>query len=194
MNEQQRFLERFATVQLTLLSIVVALVLENLLSQLLEMGQWSPLVMLQATDILMSSLSMWVGFAYGLSRGATRPTPIDFIGLFALLIFMQLAVRCIATGFVAGFFLAGAGATGSAALMLYKDVRAAKRAGVPGPNGMVYLLLGITLLEVVGALGVYAGWFGQPVAMALIALTALGQATGAWRSMRFWYHSFEDPS
>lgn len=192
MDDRSRLLDRFATVQLTLLSIVVALILENLLSNLFALDDWTPLVLVQAADILLASLAMWVGFAYGLSFGTTRPTPIDFMGLFGLLIFMQFAVRFIYTGSVAGFLVSGGAATLTAGLMIMKDVRAARSVGMQGPERTMWWLLGVGSAEVLGAALFKFGIINTGIALALIATTACCQGADAWRSMRFWHLSTQD--
>ena len=90
----------FATVQVTLLSIVVALILENLLAHIWETGapgfttlsDW--IIWLQVALVLVSTLTTWSGFAFGLIFIENKQIhTIDFLAPFALLISIQAAIR-----------------------------------------------------------------------------------------------------
>lgn len=97
---------RFAAVQLTLLSVIVALILENLLNQLGNSdSNWSSaLPWLQATLVAATVLSIWSGFALLLSTSTRQPAPIDFISPFALLITLTLAANSLGTTELVKFF------------------------------------------------------------------------------------------
>lgn len=97
---------RFAAVQLTLLSVIVALILENLLNQLGNSdSNWSSaLPWLQAAVVAATVISIWSGFALLLSTSNRQPEPIDFISPFTLLITLTLAANSLGTEELVKFF------------------------------------------------------------------------------------------
>ena len=181
--------QRFVTVQLTLLSIVVALILEGLLGVLLALEDWTPLVLVQSLDVLTSALAMWVGFAFSISVADKSPHLLDFLGPFALLIFLQLAVRFIAEGDFPAFLFAGACASLVAAWSLWLDVRIAGRHGTNGPVSTAVLLTGIGLFELALGAGLRAGLIGPTTGLALLAAITGLQTVGVGRSIHFWLAS-----
>lgn len=177
---------RFATVQLTLLSIAVALILENLLSMLLDLDRWSLLITVQALEVAVSAISMWVGFALGISAVNKPPHLMDFLVHFLLLFTLSTAVFFIASGQLPGYFLASALGSGSAALCLWMDHRVAQRHGSSGPVNTARLLTLVASLEAslmffTLLVDVSSSWI--PL---LILPIVLLQGTSAWRSMRQW--------
>ncbi len=177
---------QFATVQLTLLSLVVALILENLMGIMSELDTRPFLVWLQSLDILVSAFSMWVGYAFAFMAGNKRPHITDFFTPFGLLIFLHLAAYCMATGNLSGFFFAGAAGTASAVVNLWANVAAAKRAGLGGPLTTAKLLTAGCLVEILGGLIYSFGNPGPAVASVLIlAAISLQMATSA-ESIKGW--------
>lgn len=176
----------FATVQLTMLSIVVALVLENLLGTLFELDLWSPLVLLQALDVLASSLSMWIGFGLALTLVDKQPSHSDFLNPFLMLIFLSLAVRCIATGNLAGFFFAGALATASSTINLWFEVRAAQKLGGQGPTTILRLLIATTTIELIATAVMFWGWGNATIGCGFLLVAVLLQGLASAHSIRAW--------
>lgn len=176
----------FATVQLTMLSIVVALILENLLSTLFELDQWTPLILLQSLDVLASSFSMWIGFGLALTLIDKQPSISDFLNPFFMLIFLNLAVRCIATGNTTGFFFASALATASSAFNLWSEVRREKKLGREGPTTIFKLLLITTTVEVVAASVMGLGWGNANVACGFLLVAFSLQAFASAHSIKGW--------
>ena len=97
----------FAAVQLTLLSVIVALILENLLNQLGGgTANWgSPLPWLQAGLVAITVITIWSGFALILSVSTRAPEAVDFIYPFGLLIALTLAANSVGTDALAPFFM-----------------------------------------------------------------------------------------
>ena len=176
----------FATVQLTMLSIVVALVLENLLGTLFEFDQWTATHLLQALEVLASSLSMWVGFGLALTVVDKQPSYSDFLNPFLMLIFLSLAVRCIATGNLAGFFFAGALATLSSTINLWGEVRRARSGGQEGPTTIFRLLCITAAIELVAASVMGLGWGGAPAAIGFMVCAIALQAYASNHSIKMW--------
>lgn len=176
----------FATVQLTMLSIVVALILENLLSTLFDLDHWTPLILLQSLDVLASALSMWVGFGLALTLVDKQPTLSDFLNPFFMLILLSLAVRCIATGNIEGFFFAGALATLSSTINLWIEVAAARKLGGEGPITIFRLLIITTAVELIAATVISVGWGNVTIACGflLVAIALQGLASG--HSIKSW--------
>lgn len=194
LTERTNLKERFVTVQLTLLSIVVALILESLLSVLFELDEWTLLVSVQSADVLTSALAMWIGFALGISSADKTPHAMDFIGPFMLLITLNLAVRFIATEQFVAFLLSGAAASSTAAFSLWLDNRAARRAGHRGPDITMRLLIGVAIIEIAIAVALVAALIGESVAIALLAISTLVQLVGVARSIHFWQLSLATPA
>ena len=189
MSERTNLQERFVTVQLTLLSIVVALILESLLGVLFQLEQWSLLVIVQSADVLTSALAMWIGFALGIAAADKSPHVMDFLGPFALLITLNLAVRYIATGEFVGFLLSGAAASSTAAFSLWLDSRAARRAGGRGPDTTVILLVAVASTEILIAVALMFEVIGTAVGIGLLMVSTGIQIYGVARSIHFWQSS-----
>ena len=183
-TEQLR--SRFVTVQLSLLSIAVALILENLLNSMLDLEAMSLLTAAQAFDVTVAAISMWIGFAYGISTVSKPPHLLDFLVPFLLLFSLSSAVYFITSGELALFFFAGAAGSASAAAALWLDVRMARQADFQGPSTTAAMLTVVAALEVTVGL-IFANtelpWTWAPLLM-LPGITL--QATTAFRSMRFW--------
>jgi|GEM_PF-3349057 len=98
---------RFSAVQLTLLSVIVALILENLLNQIgnQSVGWTGPLPWLQAALVAITVIAVWSGFALILTSSERRPEPVDFIYPFGLLITLTLAANSLGEAQLARFFL-----------------------------------------------------------------------------------------
>lgn len=176
----------YATVQLTMLSIVIALVLENLLGTLFEIDHWTPLVLLQSLGVLASSLSMWVGFGLALTVVDKQPNYSDFLNPFLMLIFLSLAVRCIATGNIAGFFLAGALGTASSTFNLWLEILGARKVGLEGPITIFRLLFITTTVELLGAAVMGLGWNHVGIACGFLITAFSVQAYASNHSIRMW--------
>lgn len=185
-SERSRARRGFATVQLTMLSIVVALILENLLGTLFELEQWTPLILLQSLGVLGSAISMWVGFGLALTLVDKQPSHSDFLNPFFMLIFLSLAVRCIATGNVAGFFFAGALATASSTINLWFEVQAATRSGSQGPIKIFRVLLATTAVEVLATSVMGFGWGNLIIACGFLLVAFSLQAFASAHSIRVW--------
>lgn len=97
----------FSSVQLTLLSVTVALILENLLNQLGAItADWSTaLPWLQAGVVAVTVLTIWSGFALILSVSTRQPSAVDFIYPFGLLIALTLAANSVGEDKLVQFFL-----------------------------------------------------------------------------------------
>lgn len=176
----------FATVQLTMLSIVVALILENLLGTLFELDHWTPLILLQSLDVLASALSMWVGFGLALTLVDKQPTLSDFLNPFFMLILLSLAVRCIATGNIQGFFFAGALATLSSTINLGVEVAAARKLGGEGPTTIFKLLITTTTVEFIATAVMGLGWGNVAIACGFLFVAFALQGLASAHSIRAW--------
>ena len=189
MNEQLRvqIRDHFTTVQLTLLSIIVALVLENLLSAFWERelpGALSIATFLwwsQAALVFLSALSTWSGFALGLSTAQRSVTFVDIIAPFALLIALDLAIGFMHPASVAAYLLAIGSASLIAAFMLLIDVR-----GGNSPGRAMELQLALGVLDCIGAAAVWLELLDLRGAFALITFVGIGQALGLAGSIRGW--------
>ena len=183
----------FASVQLTLLSIVVALILENLLSAYWERPQpfssdalqW--LFWLQAGLILATALSMWSGFALSFNYLHLRqPTALDIIAPFGLLITLNLAIGAMQPPLPAWFLLAAGAASLLAGIILFLDTRNSRRRGSAGPLGALIVQMGIAALNLIGAGLVALGWLEVQGACVVVATALIVQTTGIFGIARYW--------
>jgi hypothetical protein len=189
---RQRLRVHFAGVQLTLLSVVVALILENLLGAYRDRPQpfdaavdaW--LFWLQASLILASAVSMWAGFALSLSISSRRPTPVDFIAPFGLLIAMNLAIGAMNPPLPGSFLVAAGAASLLASGIVYLDYRWAGTRGTDGPFAAFVLQFGLAGWTFAAAALYGIGWLGKPGVSVAVALCAVIQLGGFWGSMHQW--------
>jgi len=147
---------RFSAVQLTLLSVIVALILENLLNQFSNqsVGWSSPLPLLQAAVIAITVISLWSGFALILSTSERKPSLVDFVYPFGLLIMLTLAANSMGGAQLTKFFTF----LGLGALFACWALRAE------------YVDLPIDSLQ---ALGIRRGFYTQVVSTGLCLIMAL---------------------
>lgn len=201
LNDQirSRVRDHFTTVQLTLLSIIVALVLENLLSAFWERGRsdgadlTTVLWWLQAILILLSSISTWAGFGLSLSLNSRRVNFVDVIAPFALLITLNLAVGMLYPGNVSAYLLTVGGASGIAGIMLLSDVwsfateaGAEREVSIAGPATAMKLQLGIAGWNFAGAALIWLGVLDLRGGCFIIAMACIGQGLGLTGTIRGW--------
>ncbi len=178
----------FATVQLTFLSIVVALILENALGELtVRPVLWTlhsdALVLwLQVLTVGFATIATWAGFAISLSFG--RPaTAGDFVLPVLLLVCLYSAGTTFFPTPVQYWMLALAAASSVAGLMLWKDLRYARHGGFTGPRNAFRSQLALVALYLSGALALSVGW---NVALAWL-LTGVGiEAIGLYSALSAW--------
>ncbi len=98
---------RFSAVQLTLLSVIVALILENLLNQFSDesLGWSAVLPWLQSASVAITVVSVWSGFALILTTSERKPEAVDFIYPFGLLITLTLAANSLGHAQLTKFFV-----------------------------------------------------------------------------------------
>ncbi|HEY5680143.1 MAG TPA: hypothetical protein VIS55_08775 [Pseudomonadales bacterium] len=192
-SSRDRVRRHFASVQLTLLSIVVALILENLLSVYWERPQpfesdalqW--LFWLQAGLVLATALSMWSGFALSFNYLHLRqPTTLDIIAPFGLLITMNLAIGAMHPALPAGFLLASGSGSLLAGFILFLDTRNSRRRGKSGPVSALAIQISIALLSIAGAGAIAFEWLGIPGACAVLAVALFTQVTSIVGIARSW--------
>lgn len=183
----------FASVQLTLLSIVVALILENLLSAYWERPQpfasdalqW--LFWLQVGLILATALSMWSGFALSFNYLHLRqPTALDIIAPFGLLITLNLAIGAMQPPLPAGFLLAAGAGSLLAGIILFLDTRNSRRRSRAGPVGALVVQTSIAALNLIGAGAVALGWLEILGACLVVAVALIAQTAGILGIARYW--------
>jgi len=168
--------DKFATVQLTLLSIIVALVLENLLNELSQSEiLWgatlaSAVLWLQVLVILATVMCIWSGFAIALSLGRS-PYWGDFIAPMGLLIALFAAATNLYPQPAHWWFVAVAFGSGLSGWILHYDSLSAEKAGHPGPQTAMKIQLGLAIYYLLGA--VVLLFFNQPIIIASLIFAAL---------------------
>ena len=186
--------EHFVIVQLTLLSIVVALILENLLSSLwannpinvTSLEGW--VALFEVLLVFLSALATYAGFSLSLSFSHKRPQVIDFLMPFGLLFSMQIAIGFIVPGAIHYFLLAMGCASLIAGAQLASDWRLAKvddnPAAAPGAPAVLQAANG--LWGCLGALLVAVDLVGLAGALAFIAIAATVQLAGVAGTLHGW--------
>ena len=181
---------RFSAVQLTLLSVIVALILESLLNQLGDsQAGWSAwLPWLQATVIALTVISIWSGFALILTTSERKPSAVDFVYPFGLLIALTLATNSLGATKLLSFFCFLATAGVFACWALYAELRDLGESGQSSGVRRALYIQGInTLLAIltvgvlrVFSLAVFVAQGALIIAVVLQVLAAIGTMTG-WR-------------
>ncbi|MCR9278511.1 MAG: hypothetical protein NXH85_11100 [Pseudomonadaceae bacterium] len=182
----------FATVQLTFLSIVVALILENALGELSVRDMlWQPgtealVLWLQVLTVGFATIATWAGFAISLSFG--RPaTSSDFVLPVLLLVCLYSAGTTFFPVPVQYWMLALAAASSVAGCMLWKDIRFAQLGGFIGPRNAFRSQLALVALYLSGALVMTIGWNAAlPWLVVGVGIEAIGlySALSAWNNRR----------
>ncbi len=201
MNDQlrSRVRDHFTTVQLTLLSIIVALVLENLLSAFWDreipgvFDLTTPLWWLQVALVLLSALSAWAGFGLALSTNSRRVNFVDVLAPFALLITLNLAIGVMHPGNISAYLLAIGSASLIAGFMLVSDVRVSSsivntetEENVEGPKSAMYLQLGIAAWDFAGVGLLWLGVIETLGGCIVIAVAGIVQSVGLSQTIRAW--------
>jgi hypothetical protein len=124
-----RIRDHFVTMQLTLLSIVIALVLENLLSRISDLPHndfssvagW--LTWMEIALLLASAIATWAGFGFAFASPSRRPAIIDFLTPLLLLATMNAAVHWLYPEPPAGYLAASAAGSWIASALLFTQWR-----------------------------------------------------------------------
>ena len=190
--------DHFTTVQLTLLSIIVALVLENLLSAFWDrkipdvFDLTTALWWLQVALVLLSALSAWAGFAFAMSANSRRVNFVDVLAPFALLITLNLAIGVLYPGSLSAYLLAIGSASLIAGFMLLSDVRAfsphtsAETTSIEGPASAMKLQLGIGAWGFFGVVLLWLGIIDTLGGCIIITFACIGQSFGLHRTIQGW--------
>ncbi len=201
LNDQLRshIRDHFTTVQLTLLSIIVALVLENLLSAFWDretpdqFDLTTALWWFQVALILLSSISAWAGFGLSMSVNSRRVNFVDVLAPFALLIALNLAVGVLHPGNIAAYLLAIGVASLIAGLMLLSDVQdfstvigGQSDGNIEGPTRAMRLQLSMAAWDFAGVLLLLLGVIETLGGCIVIALACVGQSVGLAGTIRGW--------
>lgn len=197
----ERLQEGFATVYLTLNSVVIALVLEKLFDRMVAVAPLPPgnlfgvLVWLQGALLLVVAFAMFIITAYFVLALRWEIGVVDAVGPFLLLIVLAAAITAIGEGEgTAFFFIAGVGQASGGALFA-QIIREAER---NPENREILERTTYTWIHVVGltesaaalltAVLLYAGVIGAPGAVIgagflLVSMLALVYAftRSAWR-------------
>lgn len=200
LNDQRFHIrDHFTTVQLTLLSIIVALVLENLLSAFWDREASSvvdlttALWWLQVALVLLSALSAWAGFTFALSTNSRRVDFVDVLAPFALLITLNLAIGVLHPGNISAYLLAIGSASLVAGFMLLSDVRAsspdagAATTGSDGLESAMKLQLSIGAWDFIGVVLLWSGIIETLGGCIIITLACIGQSYGLYQTIQGWH-------
>ncbi|MCZ6641480.1 MAG: hypothetical protein O7F71_07885 [Gammaproteobacteria bacterium] len=199
MNDQRSHIrDHFTTLQLTLLSIIVALVLENLLGAFWDretpgvVDLTTVLWWLQVGLVLLSALSAWAGFALTLTSRSRRANFVDVLAPFALLITLNLAIGVLHPGSLSAYLLAIGSASLIAGFMLLSDVRASslepsvEATGLEGPESAMKLQLSLGACYFIGVVLLWFGIIETLGGCIILTLACIGQSYGLYRTIQGW--------
>ena len=205
----RRVRAQFSTIQITMVSIVVALALQEWLDRLPTVDVlWSPSwvavrVWLQAATAFAIILTMWTGFVLGAATSLRVPRPIDLLGPMGLLVFVDAQIGSIdAEHALRWLYVLGVGSLVAAAFiagqqMRFDEQRRIERsAGAGRLRGFALLPNPATVETWIGAVAlVFALFhqtidFGEPGLLAICAVLFIVEAASAvgplmaWRILR----------
>ncbi|MEM7216753.1 MAG: hypothetical protein AAF515_00210 [Pseudomonadota bacterium] len=182
-------MNRYAVVQLTLLSITVALILENLLGQVDDPSvDWSaPLTWLQGALIVVTVINIWSGFALVQSITTRAPQIVDLIYPFGLLIFLTLAANSLADGkhlrFLASIVMSGS----FACWALWTESNYAELTNTPGvPKMVFYFQLGTVLVSLATCIALWAADISESVLMLVLGGLVIAHIWSAFDTLAGW--------
>lgn len=180
---------RFSAVQLTLLSVIVALILESLLNQFGDpvAGWHTWLPWFQATVIAITVITIWSGFALILTVSVRRPELCDFVYPFGLLITLTLAANSLGESNLARYFSFLALSNVFACWALYAELRSISDNGqTAGVRQALYVQAVDLALSLLMALIVVASSPPIPVINFALTIAIAMQAFSAVGTMRGW--------
>lgn len=184
--------EHFVIVQLTLLSIIVALILENLLSSLWEnnpmhMGSiegW--IALFEVSLVVLSAFATYTGFGLTLSFPGKRPRVIDFLMPFGLLFTMQIGIGFLMPEPIQFFLIAMGSASAIAGVQLIFDWRVVTTNRLEGGVPPAILQISIAVWDWLGAILISTGAIALPGACFFLVVAASAQLLGAAGTLRGW--------
>lgn len=198
----------FPTVQITMVSIIVALALQQWLDRLPAVdAMWEPTLLAariwcQALTAFAIIVKMWSGFALAAVVTERVPTALDLLGPIGILIFVDAQIASIgvehvlrwwcvlgagslfAAAFVAGQFFASTQTTSADAASVAARSRLGRSFGIGHPATAEALLGGVAVL--VAVLHQTIG-FGEPGLFVASALFLIAQALSAVGPMLAWH-------
>ena len=131
----QRIRAHFPTIQITMVSIVVALALQELLDRLPTIDAlWEPSwiaarIWCQAFVAFAIIIKMWSGFVLNASISERVPGPIDLLGPMGILVFVDAQIASIGVdGFARWAYILGAGSLVAAAYISSQRITTASSA------------------------------------------------------------------
>ena len=197
----RRVREHFSTIQITMVSIVVALALQEWLDRLPAVDAlWQPSwvavrVWCQALVSFAIILKMWTGFVLAAATTQRVPRAIDLIGPMGILVFVDAQIACIDADHVLRWlYILGVGQVAAAAFIAGQRIRfeakpdsdaGAARAfsSLPDP-ATVETWIGAGSL--VAALAHQTIGFGEPGLLAVSAVILLVQIASAAGPIMAW--------
>jgi hypothetical protein len=183
---------QFPTVFLTLVSIVVALGIENLLGHVgAQFGDAppdiKPLIVAQAVTIFLVVGAIWISYASMLMTTRWDPRFEDFYAPLAILALLYFAIQAIGTNQTAWFFLTSFGWCNAGLGIWFRDPAAEESRMHREPDGWraIVCVLGLGVLAFVSGVASLLGAMGSTAAAVVVSLMAAAQLLGAWFHFRW---------
>jgi hypothetical protein len=181
----------FPMLQVTLLSIIVALAFENLLEAmnasavLWQRSDAQPLAWLQVVAITATIVTMWSGTTLQIMMADRAPRGPDFLFPIGFLALLHVLIANLGTIPAHMWLYAATGGATLAGTMIWFDARTtATRLGPrKGPVVTQLTMAGVCGL---GAVLVHAGWMGLAGTMAVTLLYVIVQSISATFTIRGW--------
>ena len=187
--------DQFVTVQITLLSVIVALILENLLGVLhgpesVEGTAWW-IRWLSVSALAGALLSTWGGFTVLAILSTRPPSLLDFIAPCGLLVLLVQAVIGIGNNHPRQILLFLAAASALAAWSLWVETRYFNTQREEGPRVPALVQSGIAVVSLLAA-GAYYTLQEQWIAVAALGLMTITQCRNVYGIVLTWQDLFTD--
>lgn len=182
----------FASIFLTLVSIVVALGIEQLLQHVSEsFGEASPsarpLIVAQSVTMFLVVGAIWISYASMLMLGTWDPRFEDFYAPLAILTLLYFAIQAIGTNQAAWFVLTAVG-WGFAGLSQWFRFPTGEESRMHERRDgwrSILCLLGLSVAGLACGVASLLGALGTAAAAVVVAFQALGQLASAWLHFRW---------
>jgi hypothetical protein len=193
----QRARQALPAIRITLVSIIVALVFENLLEALSANPYlWTAtieglLTWLRTLATMATVILIWLGMALMITVIDRAPWPRDFLLPVVLLALLHVLIGTIDSESAHVWLYAAAGGPVIAASMIWLDARGDVRIQARPANRRAWALAAriqmlLAALTLLGAMLVHAGVLDAAGAIVLTAAYLLGQSIGIANLMRAW--------
>lgn len=184
----------FPSVFLTLISIVIALGIEQLLGQVSTQlagaaGVARFLIAAQGVTMFLTIGAIWIAYATMVMAGAWEPRFQDFFVPLFILSLLYFGILAIGTSGPAWFYLMALGTINAAVVQRFdfpRAVTARLRSSSPEGRRNIYCLVACSLLSAVGGVTTQLGALDVTGSAALVSILAAVVFLQAWFQFQWW--------